>query len=119
MMRTWLRLPRLPRRLVVAAALRLLKLLKLLQLRLQQRKQLLKKLRQNNNVEYISTIALFPVREKALFLYHYFLNNEEAMPDQWRVCNIISVRRTFLYFQMNQKSRRQVCNFILTNMPII
>lgn len=67
MMRTWLRLLRLPRRLVVAAALRLLKLLKLLQLRLQQRKQLQKKLRQNNNVEYISTIALFPVREKALF----------------------------------------------------
>lgn len=119
MMRTWLRLLRLPRRLVVAAALRLLKLLKLLQLRLQQRKQLQKKLRQNNNVEYISTIALFPVREKALFLYHYFLNNEEAMPDQWRVCNIISVRRAFLYFQMNQKSRGQVYNFILTNMPII
>lgn len=41
------------------------------------------------------------------------------MPDQWRVCNIISVRRTFLYFQMNQKSRRQVQNFVLTNMPII
>lgn len=41
------------------------------------------------------------------------------MPDQWRVRNIISVRRAFLYFQMNQKSRGQVHDFILTNMPII
>lgn len=118
MMRIWLRLLRLPRKLVVAVVLRLLKQQRLLQQKLLLKQQQ-KKLRQNKIVKYISNIALFPVREKALFLYHYFLNNEEAMPDQWRVCNIISVRRAFLYFQMNQKSRGQVYNFILTNMPII